>query len=107
MSDPAKPSTVTPDAPASAASSSDKAVKWVVGLIVVSLIWYLLADRFAPYTQQARVQAYVVPVASEASGRVTRVLVHNDQEVSAGDVLFEVDKEQYRIAVDRARADLE
>jgi multidrug resistance efflux pump len=82
-------------------------VKWVVGLIVVSLIWYLLADRFTPYTQQARVQAYVVPVAAEASGRVTRVLVHNNQDVNAGDVLFEMDNEQYRIAVDRARADLE
>jgi len=35
----------------------------VVGLIVVSLVWYLLADRFTPYTQQARVQAFVVPVA--------------------------------------------
>lgn len=106
MSDMPTPPVVTPDAPASPASSTDKAVKWVVGLIVVSLIWYLLADRFTPYTQQARVQAYVVPVAAEASGRVTRVLVHNDQEVSAGDVLFEVDSEQYRIALDRAQADL-
>jgi multidrug resistance efflux pump len=79
----------------------------VAGLIVLSLIWYLLADRFTPYTQQARVQAYVVAVAAEASGRVTRVLVHNNEEVSAGDVLFEVDREPYRIAVDRARADLE
>jgi multidrug resistance efflux pump len=82
-------------------------VKWVVCAIVVSLIWYLLADRFTPYTQQARVQAYVVSVAAEASGRVARVLVHNNQEVKAGDVLFEIDSGQYRIAVDRARADLE
>ncbi|CAG9202326.1 Secretion protein HlyD family protein [Paraburkholderia sabiae] len=89
------------------ADPSGKAVKWVVGLIVVSLIWYLLADRFTPYTQQARIQAYVVPVAAEVSGRVTRVFVHNNQEVDAGQVLFEVDSEPYRIAADRARADLE
>ncbi|TDN57831.1 HlyD family secretion protein [Paraburkholderia sp. BL10I2N1] len=108
MSDTPTPTTTPPpDSPAPAADSSGKAVKWVVGLIVVSLIWYLLADRFTPYTQQARVQAYVVPVAAEASGRVTRVLVHNNQEVNAGDVLFEVDNTQYRISVDRARADLE
>jgi multidrug resistance efflux pump len=86
---------------------SSKALKWVVGLIIVSLVWYLLADRFTPYTQQARIQAYVVPVAAEVSGRVTRVLVHNNQEVGAGDVLFEIDGEQYRIAAERARADLE
>jgi len=82
-------------------------VRWVVILIVLSLIWYLLADRLTPYTQQARVQAFVTPVASEVSGRVTRVLVHNDQTVEAGTVLFEVDPQQYRIALDRARADLE
>jgi multidrug resistance efflux pump len=108
MSDKPEPTAAMPPSPpAPAADPSGKAVKWVVCLIVVSLIWYLLADRFTPYTQQARVQAYVVSVAAEASGRVTRVLVHNNQEVKAGDVLFEVDSEQYRIAVDRARADLE
>ncbi|CAB3806384.1 p-hydroxybenzoic acid efflux pump subunit AaeA [Paraburkholderia ultramafica] len=108
MSDTSEHSAATaPNPPAPAADPSRKAVKWVVGLIVVSLIWYLLADRFTPYTQQARIQAYVVPVAAEVSGRVTRVVVHNNQEVNAGDVLFEVDREQYRIAADRARADLE
>ncbi|AUT71410.1 HlyD family secretion protein [Paraburkholderia hospita] len=94
-------------APSPDADPSGRAMKWIVGLIVVSLIWYLLADRFTPYTQQARVQAYVVPVAAEVSGQVTRVLVHNNQEVNAGDVLFEIDSGQYRIAADRARADLD
>ncbi|QQC66002.1 HlyD family secretion protein [Paraburkholderia ginsengisoli] len=108
MSDKTEPAAGNPsNPPTPAADPSGKAVKWVVGVIVVSLIWYLLADRFTPYTQQARVQAYVVSVAAEASGRVTRVLVHNNQEVKAGDLLFEVDNGQYRIAVDRARADLE
>lgn len=107
MSNSPEPSTAAPPPSAPAADPSGKAVKWVVCLIAVSLIWYLLADRFTPYTQQARVQAYVVAVATEVSGRVTRVLVHNNQEVNAGDVLFDVDSEQYRIAADRARADLE
>jgi multidrug resistance efflux pump len=108
MSDKPEPPPVTPPKPqAPAADPSGQAVKWVVCLIVVSLIWYLFADRFTPYTQQARVQAYVVSVAAEASGRVIRVFVHNNQEVKPGDVLFEVDSGPYRIAVDRARADLE
>ncbi|HEY2019646.1 HlyD family secretion protein [Paraburkholderia sp.] len=110
MSETPESSTATPSATpvaSAAADPSGRAVKWIVGLIAVSLIWYLLADRFTPYTQQARVQAYVVAVAAEVSGRVTRVLVHNNQEVNAGDLLFEVDGEQYRIAAERARADLE
>ena len=108
MSDTPESSHAAPTpAPSPDADPSGRAVKWIVGLIVVSLIWYLLADRFTPYTQQARVQAYVVPVAAEVSGQVTRVLVHNNQEVNAGDVLFEIDSGQYRIAADRARADLD
>jgi multidrug resistance efflux pump len=94
-------------APAPPADPSRKGVKMVVVLIILSLVWYLLADRLTPYTQQARVQAFVVPVASEVSGRVTQVFVQNNQDVAAGAPLFEVDPEHYRIAVDRARADLE
>jgi pyruvate/2-oxoglutarate dehydrogenase complex dihydrolipoamide acyltransferase (E2) component len=82
-------------------------VKWVLLVIVVSLAWYLLADRFTPYTQQARVGAFVIPVAAEVSGRVIRVNVRNNQDVKAGDVIFEIDPQPYQIAVDRARADLE
>ncbi len=79
----------------------------MVLVIVLSLVWYLLADRYTPYTQQARVQAFVVPVASEVSGRVTQVYVRNNQDVEAGAMLFDVDPEHFRIALDRARADLE
>lgn len=100
------------DAPAppgrqEAPDPSRKALKWVVVLIVLSLAWYLLADRFTPYTQQARVQAFVIPVASEVPGRVTRVYVRNNENVAAGTVLFDVDPQHYRIALERARADLE
>ncbi len=38
---------------------------------------------------------------------MTKVHVRNNQDVAAGTVLFEVDPQHYKIAVDRARADLE
>ena len=112
MSDTPKPAEAPPhsaQAPASAPvpDPAKKGVRWIVLLIVLSLAWYLMADRLTPYTQQARVQAFVVPVAPEVSGRVTQVYVRNNQDVKAGAILFEVDPEHYRIAVDRARADVE
>lgn len=110
MSETSRPPVATappPPAPPPAADPAKKGVRWVALLIVLSLVWYLLADRFTPYTQQARVQAFVVPVAAEVSGRVTKVHVRNNQDVQADAVLFEVDPEHYRIALDRARADLE
>lgn len=76
-------------------------------LILLSLSWYLLADRFTPYTTQARVQGYVVGVAPKVAGIVTQVWVENNQEVEEGQKLFEIDPSQYRIAMKKARSDLE
>jgi multidrug resistance efflux pump len=79
-----------------------------IGLaILLSLTWYLLADRFTPYTTQARVQGYVVGVAPKVGGLVTQVWIRNNQEVAAGEPLFEIDPSQYRIALDKAQSDLE
>jgi multidrug resistance efflux pump len=47
----------------------------LLALIVLSLLWYFAADRLTPYTSQARVQAFVVPVAAEVSGTVKKVWV--------------------------------
>ncbi|BBP71490.1 transporter [Pseudomonas sp. Seg1] len=99
-----------PPAPAPAPAQPDpakKGIRWVLLLIILSLAWYLLADRYTPYTQQARVGAFVIPVAAEVAGRVIRVNVRNNQDVKAGDVLFELDPQPLQIAVDRAKADLE
>lgn len=99
-----------PPAPAPTPAQPDpakKGIRWVLLLIVLSLAWYLLADRYTPYTQQARVGAFVIPVAAEVAGRVIRVNVRNNQDVQAGDILFELDPQPLQIAVDRAKADLE
>lgn len=102
----AAPPTPAP-APAASPDPAKKGIRWVLLLIVLSLAWYLLADRYTPYTQQARVGAFVIPVAAEVAGRVIRVNVRNNQDVKAGDILFELDPQPLQIAVDRAKADLE
>jgi multidrug resistance efflux pump len=79
----------------------------IAALIVLSLVLYLVGDRLTPYTSQARVQAFVIPVAAEVSGKVRKVQVRNDDDVQPGQPLFEVDPEQYEIALQRARSDYE
>ena len=76
-------------------------------VILLSLLWYLAADRFTPYTTQARVEGYVVGVAPKVAGLVTQVWVSNNARVQEGDRLFEIDPSQYQIALDKARSDLE
>lgn len=79
----------------------------VLTLIVASLLWYFIADRLTPSTSQARVQAFVVPVAAEVAGQVLAVHVKNDDEVRRGQPLFDIDPTQYRIALQRSRSDYE
>jgi multidrug resistance efflux pump len=79
----------------------------VLTLIIASLAWYFVSDRLTPYTSQARVQAFVVPVAAEVSGKVLKVYVKNNDEVQPGQPLFDIDPTQYRIALERSRSDYE
>jgi multidrug resistance efflux pump len=79
----------------------------IAGLIFLSLLLYFVGDRLTPYTSQARVEAFVVPVAAEVSGKVLAVHIRNNDEVKPGQPLFDVDPEQYEIALQRARSDYE
>ncbi|VFR38948.1 Membrane fusion component of tripartite multidrug resistance system [plant metagenome] len=57
-----------------------------------------------PWTRDGRVKAYVVQVAPDVSGLVAAVPVHDNQDVRAGDVLFEIDGARYQLAHDQAAA---
>ena len=72
---------------------TDPVRRWTLILLAVALLLlviHLRADRFTPYTSQARLHALVVPVASEVSGSVVAVSVSSNQEVVAGQELFRV-----------------
>lgn len=98
----------TPESNSSAATEPvKKGTLIIVAAIVISLLWYLTSDRYTPYTQQARIQGFVVGVAPKVGGVVTKVWVKNDETVELGQPLFEIDRDQYVIAVKRAKSDLE
>jgi multidrug resistance efflux pump len=90
-----------------AASTVKRGGLVVLGVIALTLSLYLLADRFTPYTDQARIQRYVIGVAPQVSGIVRKVWVENDQRVEEGDRLFQIDPLQYEIALAKAESDLE
>ena len=89
-----------------AARSVKRGTLLVLLLILTTFTWYLFADRYTPYTQQARVQGFVVGVAPKVSGLLTEVWVKNNQEVRSGDRLFRIDTSNYEIALAQARANL-
>jgi multidrug resistance efflux pump len=103
-----KPAEETPAAEAPA--PRDPVRRWtliILGACVVLMGYYLVADRVTPYTTQARVHAFVVPIAAEVAGTVTDVPVGSNQVVAAGDLLFQVDRERYELAVETAEVNLQ
>jgi len=76
----------------------------VLAVIVVGII-YLTGGRYEA-TDDAYVQTASVAVSSNVSGRVLEVDVHDNQAVHKGDVLFRIDAEPFRIAVEEAEAQL-
>jgi multidrug resistance efflux pump len=91
-------------------AQQDPVRRWTLltaAAIALLLVWYLAADRYTPFTSQARVDAYVVPIAPQVSANVKAVNVSNNVLVEAGDILLQLDDSQYLLAVSRAQADLE
>jgi multidrug resistance efflux pump len=85
---------------------------FVAGAIVgLTMLWrHYEVD---PWTRDGKLRADSVHVSADVSGLVTRILIHDNQFVRAGSVLFIVDKDRYAAqleqadaAVERARATL-
>jgi len=70
------------------------------------LVWYLIADRYTPYTSQARVTGNIIPIVPKVSGEVISVDVGVNQAVEAGAVLLRIDPADYQLAVEQAEAAL-
>lgn len=80
----------------------------LIGPVVAASIGgylYLAGGRFVS-TDNAYVKADKIAVSTDVSGRVAEVLVHMDQAVERGQVLFRLDTEPFRIALERAEARL-
>ncbi|QGZ58801.1 multidrug transporter subunit MdtN [Paraburkholderia acidiphila] len=85
-----------------------RAIAAVIIVLGVAALWYAY-DRSSRYpsTDDASIDADVVHVASPVGGRILRVPVEENQHVSKGDVLFEIDPVPYRLGVAQAQAEVE
>jgi RND family efflux transporter MFP subunit len=73
-----------------------------VAAIVGWQLWVYYMDL--PWTRDGRVRADVVQVAPDVSGLVAAVMVHDNQVVGKGDVLFQIDKIRFQLALQEAEA---
>ncbi|MBC3249362.1 efflux transporter periplasmic adaptor subunit [Serratia fonticola] len=60
----------------------------------------------SPWTRDGKVRAELVNITPEVSGRLEKILVHDNQFVTAGSLIFSIDPVPYQIALDNAEAAL-
>jgi membrane fusion protein (multidrug efflux system) len=85
--------------------------KTVLMLIVPALLlitggYYWLTSGGSVSTDDAQVKQDIVSVSPQVNGQIVQVLVRNGSRVKRGDVLFRIDSQPYRVALEQAQAQL-
>src|ERR1700730_6605289 len=75
----------------------------VAGSVVVGGYFYVTGGAVMS-TDNAYVQADMVGLSTYVAGIVAQILVHDNQTVAKGDILFKLDPLQFQLALDRAEA---
>ncbi|WP_435655433.1 efflux RND transporter periplasmic adaptor subunit [Brucella pituitosa] len=80
----------------------------LVMVTMAGLLGWHLWDYYmnAPWTRDGKIRADVVRIAPDVSGLVSEVLVHDNQTVEQGEVIFRIDQARYKLALQLAEAKL-
>jgi multidrug resistance efflux pump len=76
----------------------------LLAVVLGSAMWRLYME--SPWTRDATVRAYVVPMAPEVEGRIVELPLTDNQLVHKGDLLMRIDPTNFSIAVRQAEAAL-
>ncbi|HEU0273964.1 MAG TPA: efflux RND transporter periplasmic adaptor subunit [Candidatus Udaeobacter sp.] len=77
----------------------------VAAAVLITLYVWGIIERH-PRTDDATARANVVGIAPRVGGQTIKINVQDNQAVQKGDVLFEIDPEDYRLALEKAKAEL-
>lgn len=110
----------TTEAPASAAPTADGAAEkpksakrkkilvGVAALAALAVIYfgvhYIVIGRYMISTDDAYVRANNTTLGAKVAGHIAKIGVADNTRVGAGNILFQIDDGDYRLAVDNARA---
>ncbi|MGY4107021.1 efflux RND transporter periplasmic adaptor subunit [Aeromonas encheleia] len=102
---------MTTDSPSSRPAADRRRTRLLLLVVVPALALlgvgavYLQGGRYIE-TDNAYVKADKVPISTEVLGRVAKVFVDENQQVKAGQPIFELDPESFQVAVTKAEAEL-
>jgi membrane fusion protein (multidrug efflux system) len=79
---------------------------FVPALLVLGGIYYWVASGGSVSTDDAQVKQDIVSVSPQVNGQVVQVFVRNGAKVKRGELLFRIDPQPYRVALEQAQAAL-
>lgn len=87
--------------------SSGFRIAIVIAIIVLLVIGFFAYRYFTSYesTDDAQIDGHINSISARISGHVIKLNVQDNQYVSAGTVLVEIDPADYQLAFNRAKAD--
>jgi len=114
LSEEVKPDPAQAQAPAAAEPEKPAGKKpptlWIVGILAVIAAIYgisvFLAGRAYESTDDAYVDADVVLVGSQVKGNLVELDVHDNEQVTKGQLIARIDPSQYELALRQAQANL-
>jgi len=107
-----RPQPVPPGTPSEAAAAPKKKKPFLIlgvvaGVVVLGLTAYAVFNHGKESTDDAQIEADVVPIAPRVGGMVKRVAVLENQHVKKGDLLVELDDADYAARLQQAQAEVE
>src|SRR5437868_7868359 len=78
----------------------------VPALLVIGGAYLWLTSGGSVSTDDAQVKQDIVSVSPQVNGQIVQVFVRNGSRVRRGDVLFRIDPQPYRVALEQAQAQL-
>ena len=97
---------LTPE-PKGFANPKTRRLLFAGGLVILAvLVALFLYYRNRESTDDAQVDGHITQISSKVYGRVAEVLVDDNQQVKAGQILVKLDPRDYQAALDQAKAQL-
>jgi multidrug efflux system membrane fusion protein len=111
MHQPARPLEENAAGITASANDQGKFIRKITSVIIVAsavlitlYVWGIIERH--PRTDDATARANVVGIAPRVSGQILKLNVQDNQAVKKGDVLLEIDPEDYRLVLEKTKAEL-
>ena len=78
----------------------------LVLLAIAAIVWKYQQYLMNPWTRDAQVQAQVITIAPRVTGPIVALNISDNEEVAAGQSLFDIDSSTYKVALAQDQASL-